>query len=51
MYRNKREIFQLKKGSKFPVESYLDNIFNQSKLKMKEMILENQETDRKTNTK
>ena len=50
MYRSNREVFQLKKGSKRPVESNLDNIINQSQLKMKEMILEKQETDRKTNT-
>ena len=50
MYRNHREAFNLKKGSKRPMESNLDNIINQAQIKMKEMILEKQETDKKTNT-
>ena len=50
MYRSNREVFQLKKGSKRPVESNLDNIINQAQIKMKEMISEKQEIDRKTNT-
>ena len=50
MYRNHREAFNPKKGSKRPVESNLDNIINQAQIKMKEMILEKQETDKKTNT-
>ena len=49
MYKNYREAFQLKKGSKHPIESNLDNIINQASIKMKEMILEKQETDKKTN--
>ena len=49
MYRNNREVFQLKKGSKRPVESNLDNIINQAQIKMKEMISEKQETDKQTN--
>ena len=49
MYRNHREVFAPKKGSKRPVESNLDNIINQAQIKMKEMILEKQETDKKTN--
>ena len=49
MYKNHREAFQLKKGSKHPIESNLDNIINQASIKMKEMILEKQETDKKTN--
>ena len=49
MYRNHREAFQQKKGGKRPVESNLDSIINQAQLKMKEMILEKQETDKKTN--
>ena len=49
MYRNSREVFSLKKGSKKPIESNLDNIINQAEVKMKEMILEKQETDKKTN--
>ena len=49
MYKNHREAFQLKKGSKHPIESNLDNIINQASIKMKEMIFERQETDKKTN--
>ena len=49
MYRSHREAFAPKKGTKRPVESNLDNIINQAQIKMKEMILEKQETDRKTN--
>ena len=49
MYKTHREAFQLKKGSKHPIESNLDNIINQASIKMKEMILEKQETDKKTN--
>ena len=50
MYRNNREVFGLKKGSKKPIESNLDNIINQAQLKMKEMITQKQEIDEKTNT-
>ena len=50
MYKNHREAFQIKKGSKSTIESNLDNIINQASIKMKEMILEKQETDKKTNT-
>lgn len=50
MYRNHREAFMPKKGSKRPVESNLDNIINQAQIKMKEMILEKQDIDKKTNT-
>ena len=49
MYKNHREAFQLKKGSKHPIESNLDNIINQTSIKMKAMIFEKQETDKKTN--
>ena len=49
MYKSHREAFGAKKGSKRPVESNLDNIINQAQIKMKEMILEKQETDKKTN--
>ena len=49
MYRNHREAFAQKKGSKRPVETNLDNIINQAQIKMKEMIAEKQETDKKTN--
>ena len=49
MYRSHREAFQPKKGTKRPVESNLDSIINQAQIKMKEMILEKQETDKKTN--
>ena len=49
MYKNHREAFQLKKGSKHPIESNLDNVINQASIKMKSMILEKQETDKKTN--
>ena len=49
MYKSHREAFGDKKGSKRPVESNLDNIINQAQIKMKEMILEKQETDKKTN--
>ena len=49
MYKNHREAFQLKKSSKHPIESNFDNIINQASIKMKEMILEKQETDKKTN--
>ena len=49
MYKNHREAFQLKKGSKHPIESNLDNLINQASIKMKSMILEKQETDKKTN--
>ena len=49
MYKNHREAFQLKKGSKHPIESGLDNVINQASIKMKEMILEKQETDKNTN--
>ena len=49
MYRSHRQAFEPKKGSKRPVESNLDNIINQAQIKMKEMILEKQETDKKTN--
>ena len=50
MYRNHREAFAPKKGSKRPVEANLDNIINQAQIKMKEMILEKQEIDKQTNT-
>ena len=50
MYKSNREVFQLKKGSKRPIESNLDNIINQAQLKMKEMITQKQERDEKTNT-
>ena len=50
MYRNHREAFARKKGSKRPVEANLDNIINQAQIKMKEMILEKQEIDKQTNT-
>ena len=30
MYKNHREAFQIKKGSKSPIESNLDNIINQA---------------------
>ena len=50
MYRNHREAFQPKKGSKLPIESNLDNIINQAQIKMKEMILEKQNIDIQTNT-
>ena len=50
MFKNHREAFQIKKGSKSTIESNLDNIINQASIKMKEMILEKQETDKKTNT-
>ena len=49
MYRSHREAFQPKKGTKKPLDSNLDNIINQAQIKMKEMILEKQETDKKTN--
>ena len=49
MYKNHREAFQLKKGSKPPIESGLDNVINQASIKMKEMIFEKQETDKNTN--
>ena len=49
MYRNHREAFAQKKGSKRPVETNLDSIINQAQIKMKEMIAEKQETDKKTN--
>ena len=49
MYRNHREAFQQKKGSKRAVETNLDNIINQAQIKMKEMIAEKMETDKKTN--
>lgn len=49
MYRSHREAFTMKKGTKRPVESNLDNIINQAQIKMKEMIQEKQETDKKTN--
>ena len=49
MYNNHREAFQLKKGTKSPIESNLDNIINQAQIKMKEMIIQKQETDQKTN--
>jgi chromosome segregation ATPase len=49
MYRNHREAFQPKKGSKRAVETNLDNIINQAQIKMKEMIAEKMETDKKTN--
>ena len=49
MYKNHREAFQFKKGSKPTIESNLDNIINQASIKMKEMILEKKETDKKTN--
>ena len=49
MYRSHREAFTQKKGTKKPVESNLDNIINQAQIKMKEMIQEKQETDKKTN--
>ena len=41
MYKNHREAFQLKKGSKHPIESNLDNIINQTSIKMKAMIFRN----------
>ena len=49
MYKSHREAFQAKKGTKRPVESNLDSIINQAQIKMKEMILEKQQTDKKTN--
>ena len=49
MYRNHREVFQPKKGSKGAVETNLDNIINQAQIKMKEMIAEKIETDKQTN--
>jgi len=49
MYKNYREAFQLKKGAKNPIESNLDNVINLTSIKMKEMILEKQETDKQTN--
>ena len=49
MYRSHREAFQAKKGTKRPVESNLDNIINQAQIKMKEMITEKMEIDKKTN--
>ena len=49
MYKNHREAFQLKKGSKRAVETNLDNIINQAQIKMKEMIAEKIETDKQTN--
>jgi len=50
MLRDHREAFVQKKGSKRPVEANLDNIINQAQIKMKEMILEKQDIDQKTNT-
>ena len=50
MYRSNREVFQLKKGSKKPVESNLDNIINQAQIKMKEMISEKIKIETETNT-
>ena len=49
MDKNHREAFQQKKGSKPPIESNLDNVINQASIKMKSMISEKQETDKKTN--
>ena len=49
MYKNHREAFQLKKGTKSPIESSLDNVINQAQIKMKEMILQKQDTEQKTN--
>ena len=49
MYRSHREAFQAKKGTKRPVESNLDSIINQAQIKMKEMITEKMEIDKKTN--
>ena len=49
MYKNHREAFQIKNGSKTPIESNLENVINQASIKMKEMIFEKKETDKKTN--
>ena len=50
MYKSNREVFTLKKGSKKPIETNVDNIINQAQIKMKEMIAEKIATDEKTNT-
>ncbi len=50
MYKSNREVFSLKKGSKKPIETNVDNIINQAQIKMKEMIAEKIATDEKTNT-
>ena len=49
MYKNHREAFVPKKGDKRPLETNLDNIINQAQIKMKEMISEKMETDKKIN--
>ena len=50
MYKSNREVFSLKKGSKKPIETNVDNIINQAQIKMKEMKAEKIATDEKTNT-
>ena len=47
MYSSHREAFQQKSNSKKPIESNLDSIINQAQIKMKEMILEKQNYQKK----
>ena len=49
MYNSHREAFQQKSNSKKPIESNLDSIINQAQTKMKEMILEKQNYQKKRN--
>ncbi len=48
MYRGHLEAFLLQKGSRGAVEINLDNIINQAQLKMKKIILEKKEINKKT---
>ena len=47
MYGSHREAFQQKSNAKKPIESNLDSIINQAQIKMKEMILEKQNYQKK----
>ena len=47
MYSSHREAFQQKSNAKKPIESNLDSIINQAQIKMKEMILEKQNYQKK----
>ena len=49
MYNSHREAFQPKANAKNPIESNLDSIINQTQIKMKEMILEKQNYQKKRN--
>ena len=48
MSKNFRTAFPLKQGAKKPIQTNLDNIINTTQIKMRELMLKKQETDKKT---